>query len=140
LEEAVALYGGDFLADFSLYDSNSFEEWAQVKRESLRRQTLDALDTLAQIYLAEQDYVLAEQVARRQLEIDNLRENAYRQLMQILALTGRRNEAIVLYDECKRLLTEELGMAPAAKTTALSEQIKGGSLSLVTPVQQGIRG
>jgi hypothetical protein len=30
LEEAVALYGGDFLADFSLYDSNSFEAWADA--------------------------------------------------------------------------------------------------------------
>ncbi|MFQ5436047.1 MAG: BTAD domain-containing putative transcriptional regulator [Anaerolineae bacterium] len=120
LEAAVALYQGPFLADFSLYDSNSFEAWAQIKRESLHRQTLDALDTLTHIYLAEHDYQQAEQTARRQLAIDNLRENAYRQLMQILASTGRRSEAIALYEECQRLLTDELGMSPAAKTTALS--------------------
>ncbi len=140
LEEAVALYQGDFLADFSIYDSNSFEAWSQVKREALRRQTLDALDTLTHVYLSEEKYPEAEQMARRQLAIDNLRENAYRQLMQLLALTGRRSEAIALYEECQRLLNEELGMAPASKTTALSAQIKGGSLSLVTPIQQGIRG
>ena len=140
LEEAVALYQGNFLADFSLYDSNNYEAWAQVKRESLRRQTLDALDTLTQIYLAEQTYQQAEAAARQQLTIDNLRENAYRQLMQILALTGRRSEAVALYDTCRKLLSDELGMAPTAKTTALSEQIKGGSLNLATPVQQGIRG
>ena len=140
LENTVALYRGDFLADFSLYDSNNYEAWAQVKREYLRRQTLDALDTLTQIYLTEQAYQQAEATARQQLAIDNLRENAYRQLMQILALTGRRSEAVALYDECRRLLSDELGMAPAAKTTALSEQIKGGSLSLATPSQQGIRG
>ena len=140
LEEAVTLYQGDFLADFSLYDSNSFEAWAQIKRESLRRQTLDALDTLTHIHLAEQDYQQAEKTARQQLSIDNLRENAYRQLMKILALTGRRSEAMVHYEECQRLLIEELGMSPTAKTTALSEQIKGGSLSIVTPIRQGIRG
>ena len=56
LEEAVSLYQGDFLADFSLYDSNNFEAWAQVKREALRRNALDALDTLTHIYLDEQDY------------------------------------------------------------------------------------
>ncbi|VAW42297.1 hypothetical protein MNBD_CHLOROFLEXI01-1553 [hydrothermal vent metagenome] len=60
--------------------------------------------------------------------------------MQILASTGRRSEAIALYEECRQLLIDELGMSPTAKTTALSEQIKGGSLSLVTPVRQGIRG
>ena len=140
LEEAITLYLGDFLADFSLYDSNTFEAWAEIKRDALRRQMLDALDTLTHSYLTEEKYQQAEQTARRQLSIDNLRENAYRQLMQILALTGRRSEAIALYDECQRLLVEELGMAPAAKTTALSEQIKGGSLSLVTPIRQGIRG
>lgn len=140
LEEAIELYQGDFLADFSVYDSNSFEAWAHAKRETLRRQTLDALDTLTQIYLAEEDFQRAERTARRQLNIDNLRENAYRQLMQILASTGRRSEALSLYDDCRRLLAEELGMSPAKKTTALSEQVKGGSLSLVTNVRQGIRG
>jgi WD40 repeat protein/serine/threonine protein kinase/DNA-binding SARP family transcriptional activator len=140
LKEAVPLYQGTFLADFSLYDSNSYEAWAQVKRESLRRQTLDALDTLTHIYLTEQNFQQAEQAARRQLTIDNLRENAYRQLMRILASTGRRSEAIALYEECRQLLNDELGMSPAAKTTALSEQIKGGSLSLATPMRQGIRG
>ncbi|MAU01573.1 MAG: hypothetical protein CL608_30920 [Anaerolineaceae bacterium] len=140
LEAAVALYQGGFLADFSLYDSNPFEAWAQVKRESLHRKTLDALDTLTQIYLAEQNFTEAEASARRQITIDNLRENAYRQLMQILALTGRRSEAVALYETCQQLLSSELGMSPAAKTTALSEQIKGGNLTLATPMQRGIKG
>ncbi len=37
LEEAVALYRGDFLADFYLPDSNPFEEWAAARREAYRR-------------------------------------------------------------------------------------------------------
>ncbi|MDX1417425.1 MAG: BTAD domain-containing putative transcriptional regulator, partial [Candidatus Promineifilaceae bacterium] len=46
LEEAIALYHGDFLADFYLDDSNEFEEWAESKRYSYRRKALDALETL----------------------------------------------------------------------------------------------
>ena len=46
LEEAVALYRGDFLADFYLPDSCEFEEWATAWRSELRRQALDALDKL----------------------------------------------------------------------------------------------
>ena len=140
LEEAAALNQGDFLKDFSLYDSNLYEDWIQTKREALRRQSVDALDTLTQIYLAEEDYVKAEEMARQQLALDNLRENAYRQLMQLLALTGRRSEAIALYEQCEKLLAEELGMTPAAKTTALCEQIKGGDITLTSPQRPGIRG
>ena len=47
LETAVALYRGDFLADFYLDDSNEFEEWAEVHRQKYRRQALDALENLA---------------------------------------------------------------------------------------------
>ncbi len=34
-QQAVALYRGDFLQQFSLGDSAAFEEWALVKREAL---------------------------------------------------------------------------------------------------------
>ena len=93
LAEAVALYQGDFLADFSLVDSNVYEAWSQAKREGLRRQLLDTLDTLTLMQLSANDHPAAEASARRQLEIDPYRESATWQLMRILALTGRRNEA-----------------------------------------------
>ena len=140
LEEAVQLYRGDFLSDFVLYDSSNFETWAQVKREALRRQVLEALDTLIKIYLAANDYSAAETAVRQQLYIDDLRESSYCQLMKILAITDRRSDAIAVYEECKQLLSAELGMAPSAKTTALSQQIKEGSLDSLLPLRQGIRG
>ena len=37
----VTLYEGDFLADFYLDDSDAFQDWAQMKREALRRKVLD---------------------------------------------------------------------------------------------------
>lgn len=140
LEEAVTYYDGEFLADFSLYDSNPFEAWAQSKREMFHRQTLDALDSLTNIKIAQEAFLEAEALARRQLELDNLREIAYRQLMRILAMTGRRSEAIGLYESCRQLLTEEVGITPSAKTEALKEQIRGGSLTIVSQKVEGIRG
>lgn len=46
-EQAVALYRGDFLADFYLADSNLFEEWTAARREGLRLLALDALERLS---------------------------------------------------------------------------------------------
>jgi DNA-binding SARP family transcriptional activator len=128
LEQAFALYRGDFLADFYLDDSNEFEEWAQTRRQYFRRKALDALAILTTIAMRRQDYAQAQTLARRQLQIDNLGEGAYRQLMEALALSGRREEALAVYEECRRTLAEELGMVPAARTTDYYQKIRSGDL------------
>lgn len=140
LEKAVELYQGDFLIDFYLDDSNAYEEWAQVTREAYRRQTLDALEVLTAAASQQREFPKAETLAKHQLEIDNLRESTYRQLMEILVLSGRREEALAVYENCRRLLAEELGMEPAKWTTEIAEKIKAGDLSFDTSLAQGVRG
>ncbi|MFN2141092.1 MAG: BTAD domain-containing putative transcriptional regulator, partial [Candidatus Promineifilaceae bacterium] len=81
LETAVALYQGDFLADFYLDDSNEFEAWAEIQRQRYRRQALDALEILTAMAAREASYATARAYAEQQIEIDDLRESAYRQLM-----------------------------------------------------------
>ncbi len=140
LTAAVALYDGDFLADFYLDDSNEFEAWSEVMRQAYRRKVLDALETLSTIAIRRTAYPEARAYAERQLQIDGLREGAYRQLMEILARGGRRSEALALYEACSRLLAEELGMAPSARTTGMYEQILAGDLRLDDRASQGVRG
>ncbi len=137
---AVALYRGDFLADFYLPGSSAFEEWAEAKRQAYRHQTLEALERLTAVAIRRTAYTEARAYAERQIEIDNLRENAYRQLMKILALNGQRAEALALYETCQRLFAEELGMAPTTRTTEIAEQIRAGDLSFATRPTQGVRG
>lgn len=129
LQEAVALHRGDFLADFFLADSPAFEEWALLKREWLRREALQALYYLAESHQRQGDYEAAYQYAWRQVEMDLLREEAYRQLMRIWALNGRRSEALAQYDACCRILADELGVEPGKETTALYERIRNDDLS-----------
>jgi len=127
--QAVELYRGDFLSDFYLPDSNPFEDWAVTRRESFRLQVLDALTGLAAIKLEERSYLEAEHYARQQLELDRLRENAYRQLMTALAHTGQRSQALVLFDSCRKLLQTELGIDPSAETVMLYEDIRSERLN-----------
>jgi len=74
------------------------------------------------------------------LALDNLRESAYQQLMEILARSGQRNEAMAVYETCRRHLVEEFGVAPAIRTTALYEQILAGDLRLDSQPEQEVRG
>jgi predicted ATPase/DNA-binding SARP family transcriptional activator len=124
LTQAVALYRGDFLSDFYLPDSSTFEEWAAAWRANLRRKVLEALDRLTTIHTQQGTYAEAAAYARRQLEIDNLRESAHRQLMGALAYSGQRNEALAQYELCSRLLRDELGVELAPATNDLCEQIR----------------
>lgn len=128
LERAVALYRGDLLAELSIKDSIAFEEWAVLRREQLRRQAIEALDSLAAHYARRGDYARMEQAGRRQIELDPLREPAHRQVLQALAWSGRPTAARAHYARLVALLDRELGSPPEEKTTALIEQIAAGSL------------
>ena len=66
--------------------------------------------------------------ARRWLQLDPLREEAHRQLMQLYAWTGQRTAALQQYRECVRILEEELDVSPLAETVALYESIQNDQL------------
>ncbi len=130
LETAVALYQGGFLEGFSLPDSPAFEEWALLKREQFQRQALEALGRLADHYERRGEYGRALRFAWRQVEADPYRGVAQRSLMRLLALSGQREAALAQYETFRRLLAEEIGVAPAEETVRLYEQIQAGELDL----------
>ena len=140
LEEAAALYHADFLSDFSLSDSPAFEEWSATRRAQLRRQVLDALDILAEAALKERRWADSERWARRQLAIDDLRENAHRQLMESLFRSGRRSQALAQFERCRLRLTQALDIAPSVSTQALYERIRRTDMNASDTFQEHIHG
>src|SRR6266545_3528908 len=55
------------------------------------------------------------------------REASHRQLMRLLAFSGQRSAALAQYATCRRVLDEELGVAPEEETTALYARIQRGA-------------
>jgi len=131
--QAITLYRGDFLADFYLPDSETFETWVAARRADFRRQVLISLETLAAVHLQQGDFDEAEMLARRQLAIDNLRESSHRQVLEALARSGRRQEALTHYNDLRRLLQGELALDPQAETDALVAAIRTGELAASKP-------
>jgi DNA-binding SARP family transcriptional activator len=130
LQQAIAVYRGDFLQHFFIADSAAFEEWALLRREALHRRVLDALAHLADSCEQRGEYQAAHRYASRQLELDPWREEAHRQLMRVLALNGERSAALAQYEICRRTLAAELGVEPAAETTLLHRQIQRDELKV----------
>ncbi len=138
--EAITLYRGDFLSDFSLEDSSEFEAWILARRAYFSRRALDSLSTLTEDAIHRREYDRARDYAERQLDLDDLREGAHRQMMELLSLDGRRDEALAQYETCRRLLEEALGMAPSFRTTVLFQRIQSGDAALDMPTVPSARG
>ncbi len=119
LREAVELYRGDFLAGFYVKGCPAFEEWALAERERLRWLAVEALRALVGLHRERGEYPEAIAYARRLLTLDPWREEAHRELMRLLALTGQRSAALAQYEACRRLLEEELGLEPLEETKTL---------------------
>jgi DNA-binding SARP family transcriptional activator/predicted ATPase len=128
LTEAMGLYRGPFLEGFCLPDSAPFEDWLIATREHLGRQALGALRRLVKMHEQDGAYEDGLPFAWRQVELEPWQEEGHQQVMRLLARTGCRSEALAQYEGCRQLLHDELGVEPAARTTALYEAIRSGEL------------
>ncbi len=133
LSSALNLYHGDFLHGFELRDAQPFEEWLTLRRESLHRNMVTALDQSGRECESKSDYKGAEQVARRHIASDPLDERAHRLLMRALALLGDRNGALAQFENCQNILVQELGVEPESATISLATRIREGKLTDPTP-------
>ena len=128
LEQAAALYRGDFLDGFSIPDSILFEEWALVTRQSLRAQALSMLHQLAGYYQEKGDRERALRFAQRQLALDPYHELAHQQVMWLLALNGKRNEALAHYENYREALETDLNAEPLEETQEMYVRLLEGVL------------
>ena len=117
LQEAETLYSGDLL-------ENWYEEWCLMERERLRDMFLRMLGRLARCCEHNGAYDTGIQYGLRLLRIDPARERGHRQLMRLRARAGNRVASLRQYERCAEVLDRELGVAPAAATRRLRDQIE----------------
>jgi WD40 repeat protein/DNA-binding SARP family transcriptional activator len=133
LEQAVSLYQGEFMEGFSVSEAAPFEDWARLKGEQFQRVYLQALHKLAAALEVRGEFERALPYARRQIEVEPLDESAYRQLMRLLALSGRGGEALAQYETCRGVLKKELGAEPSPETEDLYQLLLKGELPPTLP-------
>lgn len=112
--EAIGLYHGDLLAGF-------YDDWLFHDQDRLRTSFLGGLRAAVELTMAKGDYEAALTLARRLAQEDEFDEEAHRTVMRVAVLLGRHQDAIRQFEECRRLLDEELGSKPSAETLALYE-------------------
>ena len=105
-------------------------------RERYQRLMMEALHRLVEEYERQGHYERALELAWRQLDLEPWWEEAHQQLIRLLALSGRRSEALAQYVKCRHVLAEELDVEPSAETTDLYEQIRDETLAGSLPSPQ----
>ncbi len=119
LQRAVAAYGGDFLAGMAA------GEWAQARGDELARSFESALLATGRLHAAAGRYQPAAAAFRRAIAHEPLNETAHRELMNCWVRLGETARAVRHYGELVELLQEQVGVPPAAETTALYRRLAG---------------
>ena len=135
LIQAVAIFHGSFLEGFSLPDSAPFEEWILLQREQLKPVIPSHAVQLYNYFESCGEFEKAQQYVWHQIELEPWQEEAHRQLMRLLVLSGRRSEAMNRYEVCRNLLLEGLGVEPSRETRLLYEQIHDGLPVSIWPAE-----
>jgi DNA-binding SARP family transcriptional activator len=115
LQRADALYAGDYLPE------DMYENWAQERREDLKRSWISLQFRLAQEWETGGDTDAAARSLQRLLQADPCNERAARELMRLLTRHGRGSDAVRVYQRLVRALHDDLDVEPPEITTVLFE-------------------
>lgn len=126
LARAETLYRDDLLSGLHI-PVEPFERWLTIERQRLAGVRLTLMEKLAIAQARAGQIEKAIASARHLVALDPFREEAHRLVMRLLADAGNRGAALVHYDQCARVLREELGIEPDAETTQLAAAIREGT-------------
>ncbi|GAB4486705.1 MAG: hypothetical protein Fur0016_16430 [Anaerolineales bacterium] len=116
LEAAVALVKGTYLSDIDL-------EWVNAERTRLELDYHMALLRLAGLYLEISQPLRALETCQAALKADPLLEDAYRLSMRAYAALGDDAAIARIYQTCRTVIRDELGVNPSEETEKLYKKL-----------------
>jgi class 3 adenylate cyclase/DNA-binding SARP family transcriptional activator len=118
LSAAADLYRGRLIDDVTVGEEG-WNEWLTGERERLLELALGAMVGLGEQELSAGRAEQALKAGQRAIALNDIREDAHRLIVQALAATGRKSEALKHYQGLVALLKRELNTEPDAATRSL---------------------
>ena len=113
---AIELYQGDYLPDTDAM-------WAWLERERLRRIFTEINLELGELHLELSEFAEAIAVCQTLFSEDSCLEEAHRLAMRVYAAMGNRAAVVRQYEQCMRVLREEVDAPPSDQTNELFEAL-----------------
>lgn len=120
---AVNLYKGEFLINFSVKNCYEFESWIEEKRNHYKDIYIKSIYKKVNELISVSDYSSIEKYGNILIQNDSYNEKTYRYLMKIYALSGEYNKSIKLYYELSNVLMKDLNVEPELKTKKFFNEI-----------------
>ena len=111
------LYRGDILSGIKI------DNYVLAAQSRYRSILVDVMIEASKLFSEEGNDTNAVWFARKAYDTDPSREDVYRTLMSMQDRAGQRTSALKTYFDCKRFLSEELGILPSQKTIALYQEL-----------------
>ncbi len=122
LREAAGAFRGDFVEGLDLPGCHQYEAWCLGTRERLRSLHLSIHATLVDRLRGDPQQALSHALTR--LTLDPYGEAGYVMAMELLADLGRTEKGLELYDRCRRMLSEYMGVAPSEELESARRRLK----------------
>jgi predicted ATPase/DNA-binding SARP family transcriptional activator/DNA-binding CsgD family transcriptional regulator len=124
---ALELYAGELLP------ADRYEEWAEGRRQELRRTWLSLHLELARVYEWRGEYEKGMELLQIAVLEEPTNEQMHAGLMRLYALSERRGDALAQYERLREALSGELDAQVSSTTERLREEIAAGSLFPAQP-------
>jgi DNA-binding SARP family transcriptional activator len=99
------------------------EPWINIRRRIQHAQRVRALDCLVDVLAWNGEPTLALAHAEEAIQLEPYRERGYQRLMRLHSQLGDRGEALRVFERCRRLLSEELGVDPSPETVSVHREL-----------------
>ena len=132
---AADLHRNPLLTDLNI-EEDAWSEWRDRQRERLAGLAVDSMVRHGQHALQSGNAESALRNANRAIAVNGLREDAHRLMVQALAATGRKAEALKHYQDLVTLLRRELNTEPDAVTQSLAAQLRNARPSGAAPARE----
>jgi DNA-binding SARP family transcriptional activator len=93
--------------------------WIELQCSRLQDLLVRGLDCLSEISVRNHEVALAIQYISEALRLEPYRETGYQRLMRAHAILGNRAEVHRIYERCRKLLREEVGIEPSPESETL---------------------
>lgn len=123
--EAISLYAGPFLAGARLGDSAEFERWVEGQSAVLQRRHRVLRRREIEACIERGDLAAGLASARAWVDLEPAEDEAQHRLIELLAATGERSEALRRYEAYVEQLERD-GLSPLEETEALAASLRAG--------------
>ncbi len=117
-QKALDLVNGPFLEDIEA-------AWVLAERERHNRAFISSSLALAALLKKRKRFDQALAACQRAIQFDPVYESAYREAMEIAALSGNRADVVRWYEACQKAMRQELDLPVSAETQTLYERLLG---------------